>query len=598
MKKIVLFVSSCLSLFVVNAQNTPVSQTPLNKNVVLEELTGIHCGYCPDGHKRANDIAIANPGRVVLVNIHAGSYATPGAGEPDLRTTDGTTLNTFFNPTGYPAGSVQRRPHSSDMTRISTGRGNWAAQATTVLAEPSPVNLAMNATIDAATRVVTVTVEAFYTSPFAAGTNHFLNVGILQNNFEGPQSNYGPYNTGAILPNGNYLHQHIFRGFINTGGTWGESINAASTGVITKTYTYTLPASIAGTTLEIGQLEFFAIVHQGNNAVTTSEVFTGAQVNPTYTNVPVATLTNMGITNTLNLCAGESVAPKVRVSNSGAAITSVNFSTSVNGGTPVAYTYSTPIAQFGSAEIQIPAVAFTPQGTNSVVVTITGVNGGTSGIGATASATKAIDIATVANGTAATVKVTTDRYGSETTWAVKNGAGTTVASGGPYTDGAANGAIVQADVNFNLSANECYTLEVNDAYGDGYDSGYGDGNIEIQVNGTAVAGVPNFATGKLMFDKMKASATASINEVTAAIAMEVFPNPATSGLVNVNFDAQGGDYIVTITDLAGRRVVTENVNNATGNTTVTLGVADLKAGNYLVSILNNGATYTQNLIVK
>ena len=237
MKKIVLFVSSCLSLFVVNAQNTPVSQTPLNKNVVLEELTGIHCGYCPDGHKRANDIAAANPGRVVLVNIHAGSYATPGTGEPDLRTTDGTTLNTFFNPTGYPAGSVQRRPHSSDMTRISTGRGNWAAQATTVLAEPSPVNLAMNATIDAATRVVTVTVEAFYTSPFAAGTNHFLNVGILQNNFEGPQSNYGPYNTAAILPNGNYLHQHIFRGFINTGGTWGESIDASSTGVITKTYT-------------------------------------------------------------------------------------------------------------------------------------------------------------------------------------------------------------------------------------------------------------------------------------------------------------------------------------------------------------------------
>jgi hypothetical protein len=66
----------------------------------------------------------------------------------------------------------------------------------------------------------------------------------------------------------------------------------------------------------------------------------------------------------------------------------------------------------------------------------------------------------------------------------------------------------------------------------------------------------------------------------------------------VNFDAQGGDYIVTITDLAGRRVVTENVNNATGNTTVTLGVSELKAGNYLVSILNNGATYTQNLIVK
>jgi hypothetical protein len=35
------------------AQQTPVSQSPLNKNVVLEELTGINCGYCPDGHKRS-----------------------------------------------------------------------------------------------------------------------------------------------------------------------------------------------------------------------------------------------------------------------------------------------------------------------------------------------------------------------------------------------------------------------------------------------------------------------------------------------------------------------------------------------------------------
>jgi hypothetical protein len=594
MKKIVLFVSSCLSLFVLNAQNTPVSQTPLNKNVVLEELTGINCTWCPDGHLRAQQIKDANPGRVILVNVHAGSFAPSS---PNLKTTDGDLLNTFFNPTGYPAGSLQRKPHSSDMTRIATGRGNWSSQATAAIGEVSPVNVAMNATIDAATRIVTVNVEIFYTSPFAAGTNNFLNVGIVQNNWEGPQIG-SEKNPSAVLPNGNYLHQHIFRGFINNGGTWGESINAASTGVITKTYTYTLPQAVNGVDLEIGQLEFFAFVHKGHNGVTDSEIYTGAEVAPTYVNVPAATLTNVGITNTLNLCAGEGVSPKVKVTNSGAAISSVTFATSVNGGTPVPFNYTTPIAQFGSADVTIPAVAFTAQGTNSVVVAIVGVNGGTSGIGATATATKNIDIAGVANGSSATVKVTTDRYGSETTWTVKNSAGTTVASGGPYTDGTANTAYPQADVNFNLVANECYSLVVNDGYGDGYDSGYGNGNIEIQVNGTAIADVASFPSGNSAFDKMKSSATASINEVTAAIAMEVFPNPATSGLVNVNFDAQGGDYIVTITDLAGRRVVTENVNNATGNTTVTLGVAELKAGNYLVSILNNGATYTQNLIVK
>lgn len=594
MKKIVLFVSSCLSLVVMHAQNTPVSQTPLNKNVVLEELTGINCQFCPDGHSRAQQIKDANPGRVILVNIHAGSFAPAN---PNLKTADGDALNTFFNPTGYPAGSVQRKPHSSDMTRIATGRGNWASQASAVIGEASPVNVAMNASIDVTTRIVTVNVEIFYTSPFAAGTNHYLNVGMAQNNWEGPQVGSAA-NPSAVLPNGNYLHQHIFRGFINTGGTWGETINAASTGVITKTYTYTLPQAINGVDLAIGQLEFFAFVHKGQNTATTSEVLTGAGVNPSYVNVPAATLTNLGIINALNVCAGESVAPKVKVANSGAAITSVTFATSVNGGTPVPFNYTTPIAQFGSADVTIPGVAFTAMGTNSVVVAIVAVNGGTTGVGAVATATKPIDIAGIANGTSATVKVTTDRYGSETTWAVKTSAGATVASGGPYTDGSANAAYPQADANFNLVANECYVLEVNDTYGDGYDSGYGNGNIEIQINGSAIADVASFTTGSFAFDKMKSSATASINEVTAAIAMEVFPNPTTNGSVNVNFDAQGGDYVVTITDLAGRRVVTENVNNATGNTTVTLGVAELQAGNYLVSILNNGASYTQNLIVK
>ena len=45
--------ASSVALF---AQQTPVSQTAQNRNAVLEELTGIHCGYCPDGHKRANDM--------------------------------------------------------------------------------------------------------------------------------------------------------------------------------------------------------------------------------------------------------------------------------------------------------------------------------------------------------------------------------------------------------------------------------------------------------------------------------------------------------------------------------------------------------------
>lgn len=584
--------ASSVALF---AQQTPVSQTAQNRNAVLEELTGIHCGYCPDGHKRANDIAAANPGRVVLVNIHAGGYATPGAGEPDLRTTDGTALDGFFDPTGYPAGSVQRKPFGSE-TYLATGRGNWQGQVTTTLAEASPANIAMDATIDATTRELVLHVEIFYTTPQTAGTNHYLNVGILQNDFEAIQTNYGNYNPTAILPNGKYLHQHIFRGFINAGGTWGETIDASQTGVITKTITYTLPASINTTDLNIGKLKFFAILHEGHNGLTDSKAITAAEISPTYTNVPNATASANSIVNTFNVCDGQSITPIVKVDNSGSAITSINFSTSINGGTPVPYTFNGNIPAFGSQEITLPAMVVNAQGTNTVEVTITSVNGGAGNIGSVAVATKPIAIASVANGLNAVVKMTTDRYGSETSWKLFNSSNVVVAQGGPYTDAAASGAFPQADVNVTLIANECYKAVVYDSYGDGFDSGYGNGDFKVQVDGVSVATVATFSAGASMEDAMKVSGTASISEASAEIAMSVYPNPA-SGMVNVSFEGTGADYSISILDVSGRTVATQVVT-ASGSTTVEMPINNLQAGNYFVSVANGGSSYTQKLMVK
>lgn len=72
------FISLFFISFVASAQinDTIVPLTPTNRNVLLEEYTGIYCGYCPDGHRMANEIAAANPGRVNIINIHVGSLAS------------------------------------------------------------------------------------------------------------------------------------------------------------------------------------------------------------------------------------------------------------------------------------------------------------------------------------------------------------------------------------------------------------------------------------------------------------------------------------------------------------------------------------------
>ena len=59
----------------INAQNF-VSTAPLNRNVLLEEFTGVRCQYCPYGHKVAKGLAETYPDNIFIANIHAGGYAT------------------------------------------------------------------------------------------------------------------------------------------------------------------------------------------------------------------------------------------------------------------------------------------------------------------------------------------------------------------------------------------------------------------------------------------------------------------------------------------------------------------------------------------
>ena len=73
---------------------TFVSTTPENKNVVLEEFTGIYCGFCPDGHVIGQGLHDANPNDVFLINIHTGGYSNPnGPNDPDFNTIYGARHN-------------------------------------------------------------------------------------------------------------------------------------------------------------------------------------------------------------------------------------------------------------------------------------------------------------------------------------------------------------------------------------------------------------------------------------------------------------------------------------------------------------------------
>ena len=60
-----------------------VSTEPEYKKVLIEEFTGIHCGYCPQAHKIVAEILKAQPENVYAIAVHAGQYAVPNSDEPN-----------------------------------------------------------------------------------------------------------------------------------------------------------------------------------------------------------------------------------------------------------------------------------------------------------------------------------------------------------------------------------------------------------------------------------------------------------------------------------------------------------------------------------
>ncbi len=341
----------------------PVSTTPSNKNVVLEEFTGIYCVYCPDGHLRAEQLRAANPNDVFLVNIHTGSYAAPGAGDPDFRTTFGAAIAGQSGLTGYPAGTINRHlfPGMQQGSGTAMSRGDWATAGGQILTEASYVNVALEADIDVATRVMTVDLEAYFTANGASSMN--INVAVTQNNIEGPQTGGSSYNPGQVLPNGNYNHGHMLRHMIT--GQWGDVVTTTTSGTtVTKQYTWTIPTDINGIPVEIGELQVIGFIVEGQQ-----EIITGAEGPVTYT-VPAGTvlvdLQTQNQTSTPADYCVSTITPKVYVTNNETnACSGYEVSYSIDGGAPVSQTITTPLAGGASVSHTFPAAAISG-GTHSI----------------------------------------------------------------------------------------------------------------------------------------------------------------------------------------------------------------------------------------
>jgi hypothetical protein len=550
-KKLLLTLAFVMFAFITYGQ-TIVSTSPENKNVVLEEFTGIYCVFCPDGHSIAQGIQNANPDRVSLVNVHQGGFASPSGNDPDFRTPFGNALAAQTGLTGYPSGTVNRHVFSGSNTIL--GRNLWVARSNEIMATASYVNLAATADIDVQTNMMNIHVEAYYTGDSPESTN-FLNVVLLQNNTKGPQTGGGQGN--------NYNHMHRLVDIITP--TWGDPINTTTASTfVDRTYTYTIPAMYNNVPAVVDDMEVAAFISE-----TQSEIISGDGARATFTGITIANDVTVLSIEEIDATCENNVAPKVTIKNLGQnTVTSLAITYEVNGDSHT-YNWSGNLPALWDETITLPEVAFTLQSTNTVEVSIPNDDDNSNN-----SLTSEFDKAPEGTGTI-DVRIITDAYGFECRWNLKDSSGNIIESGGPYTNN------TTTEFRLNIPA-DCYTFTLIDTAGDGGTRA----TIKDHEGTILYNAVGNWGAEKA--GQFLSNGVLSVNQ-SQLDNLSLYPNPA-STVLNLK-NAENAN--IQVFDVLGKLILSqENIAMDTQ-----INVANLANGTYFMKISKDNAVATKRFLI-
>ncbi len=464
----------------INAQ-TYVSTQPQTRGVLIEHFGGIHCGYCPDGHRIANEIAAANPGKVWVSSIHAGGYAPTSY--PNFNTNDGNEIHDSFEISGYPAGLINRT------TDNGVSRAVWESYTNEQLAETSECNIGGKVVINRATRTASFEIEFYYTSTSEWNVNQY-NVIMLQDSIWGSQS--GGSSNPSQYVNGQYCHMHSFRDAITP--SHGTDLAPTTAGsYIPIEFTYQIPDVIGspnGVDVDLNNIHFLVFV-------------TGNSIGQNKASRPILNVTELEcviegtsdanyarikkIMKSENFSCSNEKAITLVVENVGTnAISSLQFESTVNDGTHKQHSWTGNITT--GQEMNIDIDIELSEGDNDVMVKIAKVNNEDFDESTTETITDEgwIDIEINGLNEEITIEVAQDKYGDEISWELYASDNTVITSGGPYNKLNSNGILLH-EHKVNVNAGECIKFVITDSYGDGFCSTYGDGYYRIlNANGDVV----------------------------------------------------------------------------------------------------------------
>lgn len=188
------------------------------------------------------------------------------------------------------------------------------------------------------------------------------------------------------------------------------------------------------------------------------------------------------------------------------------------------------------------------------------------------------------------LEIVFDNYASETSWDIKNSAGTVVASGGNY-GGQASGSTVTENVTL---ADGCYDLVFKDSYGDGICCSYGNGSYKLVNNSGAILAsggqftstdTKNFCVGPNAIESVLEEFTPTTEVVTDLM---IYPNPV-QGVLSIRIPERSYNGTYKIVNVAGA-VIKE------GSLSKLISVGEMKEGFYVLEVQTDKKSYSKTFI--
>jgi hypothetical protein len=206
------------------------------KKVIIEDYTGLHCGWCPEGTVVLEGLRTSNPSTCLPIAIHTGSYE-PASSSINAGTI-GSTLTTATGVTGYPNGAVDRKKYTG--TSIAMGRGSWSAAFSARAALTAIASISFSSKVDKTNNNYECDVNVTFTTAPTSGVPVVVQVYVIEDSIAATgalaQDNYSSSVQGGASPLNPWFHNRTFRKALS-GDAYGFSGVIPATPVVGTKYT-------------------------------------------------------------------------------------------------------------------------------------------------------------------------------------------------------------------------------------------------------------------------------------------------------------------------------------------------------------------------